>query len=423
MFLKMIMRPWVPMGSKEETMPIASRIAQFTDESYWVRRMFEEGSQLKREHGAHNVFDFSLGNPDLDPAKLAKESILKAAGVDTQGIHGYTPHAGYPEVRAAVAQIIREDEAVEVDENSIVMTADASGALNVILRTVVNPGDEVIILAPYFCEYPYYIDNHGGKAVRVPTRSDFLPDLEAIEAAITPRTAAVLITSPNNPTGRIYGEQVIHGLADLLTYKSSQIGRPIVLVADEPYRVIAFDEVRVPSVLKAYPNTMVASSFGKSHSMPGERLGYIAMSPGMDEAARTMDGLILSNRILGYIHAPALAQRAIKSVLRDIVDVSIYQRRRDRLCKALRRFGYEFVWPEGAFYVFPISPLPNELDFIALLKRKLILTVPGTGYGLPGYFRIAYCVTDETIEGALKGFEEAIGEARGMSVPRTIRRV
>jgi aspartate aminotransferase len=320
-----------------------------------------------------------------------------------------------------VAQIIRENEAVEVDENSIVMTAGASGALNVILRTVVNPGDDVIILVPYFCEYPYYIDNHGGKAVRVLTRNDFLPDLAAIEAAITPKTAAVLITSPNNPTGRVYGEQIISGLADLLTYKSSKIGRPIVLLADEPYRVITFDGVKAPSVLKAYPNSMIASSFGKSHSMPGERLGYIAVSPGMHEAARTMDGLILSNRILGYIHAPALAQRAIKSVLRDIVDVSIYQRRRDRLCKALKDYGYEFVWPEGAFYVFPVSPLPNDLDFVALLKKKLILTVPGTGYGLPGYFRIAYCVTDETIEGALKGFEEAIVEAREMDVPRVKR--
>ncbi len=215
-------------------MPVASRIARFTEESYWVRRMFEEGSQLKREHGAHNIFDFSLGNPDLDPVKAVKDSILKAAGVNTPGIHGYTPHAGYPELRAAVAQIIREDEGVPVDENSIVMTAGASGALNVALRTVVNPGDEVIILIPYFCEYPYYIDNHGGKAVKVLTRSDFLPDLDAIEAAITPKTSAILITSPNNPTGRVYGEQEIRGLAELLTYMSSRIGRPIVLISDEP---------------------------------------------------------------------------------------------------------------------------------------------------------------------------------------------
>jgi len=393
-------------------MPVASRIADFMRESSWVRRMFEEGARLKREHGAKNVFDFSLGNPDLDPVQAVKDSIFSAAFVDTPGIHGYMPNAGYPEVRAAVAAIIAQDEGVDVDENSIVMTVGASGALNVILRTVVNPGDEVVILIPYFCEYPFYVDNHGGRTVKVPTRSDFLPDLEAIDAAITPKTAAVLINSPNNPTGRVYDEEVIRGLADLLTHRSSQIGRPIVLVADEPYRAITFDGVKVPSVLRAYPNTMVASSFGKSLSMPGERLGYVAMSPGMHEAPRTMDGLILSNRILGFVNAPALAQRAVKTVLRDVVDASVYQRRRDRLYPALTGFGYEMAWPEGAFYVFPKSPLPDERDFIDLLRKKLILTVPGTGYGMPGHFRIAFCVTDETIEGALKGFEEAMREAR-----------
>jgi aspartate aminotransferase len=207
-------------------------------------------------------------------------------------------------------------------------------------------------------------------------------------------------------------------LADLLTYMSSRIGRPIVLIADEPYKVIIFEGVKVPSILKAYPNSMTTSSFGKSHSMPGERLGYLAMSPGMHDAARTMDGLILSNRILGYIHAPALAQRAAKTVLRDIVDAYEYQRRRDRMYEALSGFGYERILPEGAFYFFPRSPLPDDVDFVALLRRKFILTVPGTGYGMPGYFRIAYCVPDETIEGSLKGFEEAINEARTLNSAR-----
>ncbi|MBI5247852.1 MAG: pyridoxal phosphate-dependent aminotransferase [Desulfomonile tiedjei] len=404
-------------------MPVASRIAQFTEESYWVRRMFEEGSRLKKEHGAHNVFDFSLGNPDLDPVKAVKDSILEAAGVNTPGIHGYTPHAGLPELRAAVAEMIQKDEGIAVDENSIVMTAGATGALNVAIRTVVNPGDEVIILVPYFCEYPYYIDNHGGRAIKVPTLADFLPDLGAIDASITPRTAAILITSPNNPTGRVYNEQVIRGLADLLIYRSSQIGRPIVLIADEPYKVITFDGVRVPSILQAYPNSMTVSSFGKSHSIPGERLGYIAMSPGMNDAARTMDGLILSNRILGFVHAPALAQRAARRVLRDIIDVSVYQRRRDRFYQALSDFGYELIWPEGAFYFFPKTPLPDDATFVELLKKRLILTVPGTGYGMPGHFRIAYCVPDETIEGSLRGFEDAIDEARAVPSGKMARRM
>lgn len=401
-------------------MPVASRIDDFIDESYWVREMFEEGTRLKREFGARNVFDFSIGNPDLDPVRAVKDALVAAAAVDTPGIHGYTSHAGYPDVRSAIAETIRENEGVPVDENSIVMTVGASGALNVILRTVVNPGDEVIILIPYFCEYPYYIDNHGGKAVKVPTGSDFMPDLGAIERAISPKTAAVLINSPNNPTGKVYGEREIRGLADLLTYKSLQIGRPIVLISDEPYRVITFDAVRVPSVLAAYPNSLVASSFGKSHSMPGERLGYAAMSPGMHDAARTMDGLILSNRILGFVHAPALVQRGVKTVLRDTIDISVYQRRRDRLFGALINFGYELVRPDGAFYVFPKSPLADDLAFVRLLKKRLILTVPGKGYGMPGHFRIAYCVPDETIEAALEGFEEAMKEAR-MSTP-TARR-
>ncbi len=401
-------------------MPVSRSIARFVKSSAWVRAMFEEGARLKRERGASNVFDFTLGNPDLDPTPAFKEALLAAAAVSEPGIHGYMPNAGYPDVRAAIAEKVRREQGVPVDENSIVMTVGASGALNVILRTVVNPLDEVIILVPYFCEYPFYIDNHGGKAVPVKTQEDFSLDLRAIDAAITSRTAAVMITSPHNPTGRIYSEREIRGLADLLTHWSSRIYRPIALIADEPYRDLAFDGITVPSVLKAYANTFVASSFGKSISVPGERLGYAVMSPDMDDAVATMDGLIVSNRILGFVNAPALMQRTMKTVLDDIVDMSVYQRRRDRLYEALTGFGYEMVKPQGTFYIFPKSPLPDEMEFLSLLRKRSILAVPGRGYGLPGYFRLAYCVTDATIEGALKGFEEAIEEARehiGSSLP------
>jgi aspartate aminotransferase len=394
-------------------MPVSAPIAHNLESSSWVRAMFEEGARLKKEYGSENVFDFSLGNPDLDPGPVVEEALRAAAHVATPGIHGYMPNAGYADVRAAVAHRIRQTEGVPVDENSIVMTVGASGALNVILKTIVSPLDEVIILVPYFCEYPFYIDNHGGIPVRVPTHPDFSPDLGAIERAINKKTAAVMITSPHNPTGKVYTAHDINGLAELLTRKSAEVGRTISLVADEPYREIAFDGIIPPSVLKAYPHSFVASSFGKSLSMPGERLGYAAMSPGMDDAAVTMNGLILSNRILGFVNAPALAQRAVKTVLSAVVDASIYQRRRDRLCEALKRFGYDFVWPQGAFYLFPKSPLPDDVSFVALLKKKRILTVPGVGYGLPGHFRIAYCVPDATIEGSLKGFEEALKEARG----------
>ncbi|MBI5572194.1 MAG: pyridoxal phosphate-dependent aminotransferase [Desulfomonile tiedjei] len=393
-------------------MPVSERIAGSIQRSSWIRKMFEEGARLKREHGAANVFDFSLGNPNLDPPQSVKKAIVTAAADETPGIHGYMPNAGLPPVRAAVADKIKRQEGLDITENSIVMTVGAGGALNVILKTLLNPDDEVVIPKPFFVEYLFYVDNHGGKPVLVPTLPDFGLDLQAIEGAITNKTAAVLINSPNNPTGKVYGETEIRELARLLERKSAEVGRPIVLLSDEPYRGITYDGVTVPSILKVYKNSMVATSFSKDLSLPGERLGYIAMNPQMEQAALTMDGLVLSNRILGFVNAPSLIQRAVPTVLGDLVDVSVYKRRRDRLYAALTSFGYECVKPAGAFYLFPKSPLEDDISFVAALQKKLILVVPGTGFGGPGYFRIAYCVSDETIEGSLKGFEEAIKEVK-----------
>jgi aspartate aminotransferase len=375
--------------------------------------MFEEGARLKSEHGAANVFDFSLGNPNLDPTPQVREALCAAASDTTPGIHGYMPNAGFPAVRAAVAQRISEDEGIAIDENSIIMTVGAGGALNVCLKAILNPGDEVIVPKPFFVEYTFYVDNHGGTARLVPSRSDFSLDLHAIEQAITLKTAAVLINSPNNPTGKVYSETDIVNLSELLSRKSREIGRSIVLISDEPYRGITYDGVTVPSILKAYEHSIVATSFSKDLSLPGERLGYIAMNPKIEDAASTMNGLVLANRILGFVNAPGMMQRAVKNVLREKVDVSVYQRRRDRLYEALTSFGYECVKPEGAFYLFPKSPLEDDVAFVAHLQKKLILVVPGTGFGGPGYFRIAYCVSDETIAGSLKGFQEAIREVKG----------
>jgi aspartate aminotransferase len=372
--------------------------------------MFEEGARLKKEHGAENVFDFSLGNPNLEPVKEVNDAIVQAAMDSTPGVHAYMPNAGFPAVRAAVAQKIREAEGVEINENFVVMTVGAGGGLNVTLKAILNPGDEVIVPKPYFVEYVFYIDNHGGKTVLVPTLPDFSLDLDAIAQAVTPNTAAVLINSPNNPTGKVYTEQQINDLAQLLEKKSAEIGRAIVLISDEPYRGIIYDGIAVPSILKAYPNSIVVTSFSKDLSLPGERLGYIAMNPKMDDATSTIEGLVLANRILGFVNAPSLIQRAVKGVLKNLVDVSVYCRRRDRLYGALTDAGYECVKPEGAFYLFPKCPISDDVQFVANLQKKLILTVPGTGFGAPGYFRIAYCVSDETIEGSLKGFREAIKE-------------
>lgn len=393
-------------------MPASAKIAEFIGRSSWIRKMFEEGARLKKEHGAKNVFDFSLGNPNLEPSKAVKQAMVAAASDMRPGIHGYMPNAGLPEMRATVAEKIRQDEGVAIEESHIVMTVGAGGGLNVVLKTLLSPGEEVICPKPFFVEYVFYADNHGGTIVPVATKSDFSLDLDAIEAAFTPRTAAVLINSPNNPTGRVYSEREIAALAALMDRKGREIGRTVVLVSDEPYRGIIYDGTVVPSILKAYANSIVVTSFSKDLSLAGERLGYIAMNPEIENAALTMDGLVLCNRILGFVNAPAFIQRAVKDVIRDIVDVSVYKRRRDRLHGALTGFGYECVKPEGAFYLFPKSPIPDDVEFVALLQKKLILVVPGTGFWGPGYFRIAYCVSDETIEGALKGFEEALREAR-----------
>jgi aspartate aminotransferase len=392
-------------------MPVSEKISKYIGRSSWIRKMFEEGGRLKREHGSENVFDFSLGNPNLEPREKVKEAMVKAASERAPGIHGYMPNAGFPNVRAAVAKKIREQEQVEITENEIVMTVGAGGALNVVLKTILNPGDEVICPKPFFVEYVFYVDNHGGTAVTVPTKPDFSLDLAAIEEAFTPKTAAVLINSPNNPTGKVYSEDQIRTLVELMERKSREIGRSLVLVADEPYRGITYDDVKVPSILKLCPNSIVVTSFSKDLSLAGERLGYVAMNPRIDDAPLTMEGLVLCNRVLGFVNAPGLIQRAVKDVLDEVIDVSVYRRRRDLLYDALTDFGYECVKPEGAFYLFPKSPLEDDVQFVGMLQKKLILVVPGSGFGGPGYFRIAYCVSDATIKGSLKGFEQAIKEA------------
>ena len=389
-------------------MPVSAKIADFMERSSWIRKMFEEGARLKQLHGPENVFDFSLGNPNLEPSAGLKKAIAAAASNQAAGIHSYMPNAGLLQTRSAVASRIEKEEGVKIDASSIVMTVGAGGALNVVLKTLLNSGDEVVIPKPFFVEYVFYCDNHGGAAVLVPTRPDFSLDVDEIAKAITPKTAAVLINSPNNPTGRIYSQDQIDALADALRSKSQQIGRAIVLISDEPYRGIIYDGAEVPSILKAYENSMVVTSFSKDLSIPGERLGYIAMNPAMDNAEQTIAGLILSNRILGFVNAPSLIQRAVTDHLADIVDIAVYKRRRDRLYNALVSFGYDVIRPEGAFYLFPRSPIQDDVAFVAKLQEKLILTVPGVGFGGPGFFRIAYCVSDETIEGSLKGFEETI---------------
>ena len=393
-------------------MALAKKIHGFMTQSSFIWKMFEEGLLLKRQYGAENVFDFSLGNPNLDPPEAVKARLCELVAADIPGKHMYMPNAGYPETRAAVAAEVSESRGVELAADQVVMTCGAGGALNVILKTIMDPGDEVIMPAPFFVEYRFYADNAGGVPRIVPAREDFSLDLDAIQQAVTEKTKAVLINSPNNPTGKVFDEASIRGLAALLTEKGKELRREIFLISDEPYSEIVYDGVNLPSVMKAYPHSFIASSYSKSLSLPGERIGYIAVNPAMAGLEEVMGGLTLCNRILGFVNAPSLMQRVIAGLKGVRVDVEAYRRKRDLLCDGLASVGYRVVKPDGAFYLFPRTPIADDVLFADALRKRRILTVPGSGFYGPGHIRIAYCVDDATILGAIEGFGEVWKEFR-----------
>jgi aspartate aminotransferase len=393
-------------------MAISKKIEGMITKSSWIRKMFEDGIRLKQQFGAENVFDFSLGNPNVPPPPELKKALLDVAKDERPGVHAYMPNAGYPETRAAVASKLSRDHGVKLAADHVIMTCGAAGALNVILKTLLDPGDEVIIPAPYFVEYQSYVDNHGGTVRLVKSKEDFSLDLWAVEEAITEKTKAVLINTPNNPTGRVYDEASIRALASLLEDRGKKIGRAIHLISDEPYDKIVYDGAKVPSLLKAYRHSLIANSYSKTLSVPGERIGFIAVNPATDSLDLLLGGLVMCNRTLGFVNAPAFIQRVLSRVLDVEVNVAEYQRKRDLLCDGLAACGYEFTKPEGAFYLFPKSPIADDVEFVRALQKKNILTVPGSGFGAPGYFRIAYCVEDKTIVDSLKGFGEVIRQFR-----------
>jgi aspartate aminotransferase len=397
-------------------MPAALKITQSIERSSFIRKMFEEGQKRKEKFGAANVFDFSLGNPNLEPPAQFREIMRRLIEASDPGRHGYMANAGYPETRRAVAEYLSRHNRARFTEEDVVMTVGAGGGLNVVLKTILNPGEEVIIPSPYFVEYNFYLDNHQGVSKVVGTGPGFRLDCEAIASAVTEKTRAVLINSPNNPTGRVYSEAEIRELAAVLERESRRLGRPVYLISDEPYRKIVYDGIQVPSIFDAYRESFVVTSFSKDLSLPGERIGYAAVHPEMSDKPGIVAGLVLCNRILGYVNAPALMQRAIAHLLGESVDISLYQRKRDRLCKGLKASGYRFMTPEGAFYLFPESPIQDDVAFVAGLREENILTVPGSGFGGPGHFRIAYCVADEVIDRALPGFERVMkrfGKGKG----------
>lgn len=398
----------------EKDMAVAKKMLQFMEKSSWIRKMFEEGGRLKKIHGAENVFDFSLGNPYVPPPELVKKKLMELVQQDLPGKHAYMPNAGLAETREAVSAYLCREHCVALASEHIVATCGAAGALNIIFKALLDPGDEVLVPAPYFVEYGFYADNHGGVLKAVPTHEDFTLNLEVIENAIGERTKIVLVNSPNNPTGQIYSRTSIQELAKILTRKAIEYGRTIYLVSDEPYRKIVFDGYEVPCIFEHYANSIIATSYSKDLSIPGERIGFAAVHPGADQVKELVGALTLANRILGFVNAPGLMQRLIIELQGICVDVEVYRGKRDRFVRGLKAAGYELVIPSGAFYLFPRSPLADDVKFVTLLQEENILAVPGSGFGGPGHFRIAYCVDDKVIERALPGFERAMARARNM---------
>ncbi len=392
-------------------MAISEKMRDFSQRSSWIRKMFEQGGKLKAQHGAENVFDFSLGNPDLPPPAQFGEVLRDIASQAGPGRHAYMANGGYPDVRQAVADQIGKEQGITLSGNELLMTCGAAGALNVVLKALLDPGDEVIILAPFFVEYNFYIDNHGGRGVVVPCDPLFNLDLGAIGSAITSKTKAIIINSPNNPTGQIYPKADIDALGALLDRAGKSQGKTLYLLADEPYRKIVFDNQEVPSIFAAYTNSIVVSSYSKDLSLPGERIGYIAVHPEIAEKKDLLDAMTLANRILGFVNAPALMQRVVGQLQGVSVDNSIYARRRELFCRILADAGYDFVPPKGAFYIFPKAPGGDDVAFVNLLLEEKILAVPGRGFGAPGYFRLAFCVEDTVIERSADGFKRAIAAA------------
>lgn len=395
-------------------MAISKKIENVLSASSWIRKMFEEGEKLRKIHGDDKVYDFTLGNPDVEPPERFREELRRLAENPIPGMHRYMSNAGYPETRAAVAEVLAGQTNLPFRADHIVMAVGAGGALNVVLKTLLDEGEEVIVLNPYFVEYRFYIDNHSGKTVVVPTDANFMPDLAALEEAINPRTKAVIINSPNNPTGVVYGKDVLDGLGKLLAQKEKELSKAIYLISDEPYSKIVYDGIKVPSVFLSHRNSIAITSHSKDLALPGERIGNIAVHPETDSLGLVMDGLVFANRTLGFVNAPALMQRLVAGLQRETVNVVEYQEKRDLLYNHLTSLGFEMVKPQGAFYLFPKSPLPDDVEFVKLAQKYNILIVPGAGFGQPGYFRIAYCFDRQMILNSLPAFTALAGEV-GMS--------
>ena len=400
---------------------LSTQLEGYVKNSSMIRKMFEQGIELRKKFGADAVCDFSLGNPDLTPPpaiidamKELCETVARPAGL------GYMPNAGYPDVRQALAEHLTVEQQTAVGAEHVVVTVGAAGGLNAFFRAVLTPGEEVLCPAPYFVEYGFYCGNYGGVLKPVPSlKPSFRLDLAAIEAAITEKTRAVIVNSPNNPTGVIYTREELAALASILEKATAHYGRPIYLVSDEPYRFLAFDGAEVPAILPLYTYSVVIGSFSKNLALAGERVGYVVCNPAIENVGELVGGVILTNRILGFVNAPCIGQRLMKAALGTNADATEYIRRRQLMADVLTEAGIEFTMPAGTFYFFPKAPFGmDDKEFVSLLADELILAVPGSGFGCAGYFRLALCVNTRFIVQARDGFRRAVEKARAIMAER-----
>jgi len=392
----------------------SQKIVDSLGKSSWIRAMFEQGENLRKIHGPDKVYDFSLGNPEFEPPIAVKETLKKLVLEDNPKKHHYMSNAGYPDVRAKVAAYLEKAKGVPIPAENVIMTCGAAGGLNVTLKSILNPGEEVIVFSPYFVEYFSYIENFGGKPVAVQTNIEtFEPDPEVLRKYITPRTKALIINSPNNPTGVIYSEETLKKMSSLLAEKEKEYNTTIFVISDEPYDKIVYDGARTPSIFKIFKNSIICNSFSKSLALPGERIGYIAINSAIENASLLSACMTVCNRTLGFVNAPALFQKVIAECLTESVDTEEYKKRRDILYNHLTSIGFECKKPQGAFYLFPKALIEDDVEFVNRAVKYNILLVPGTGFGCPGYFRLSYCISMKTIENSLPAFEALAKEFKG----------
>ena len=391
---------------------ISEKMKQLASNNSVIRAMFEEGQQMAQAYGAENVYDFSLGNPSVPAPEAVKEAIREILDQeDPLTVHGYMSNVGYADVRKAVAENLNRRFGTDFDENNIIMTVGAAGGLNVILKTLLNPGDQVLTFAPYFTEYRNYVANYDGILVEVsPNTLDFQPNLREFAEKITRDTKAVIINNPNNPTGVVYSKETCRELSRILREKQHEFGTDIYLISDEPYRELAYDGVEVPYLTEYYANTVVCYSWSKSLSLPGERIGYLVIPNELADYDLVYAAAGIATRVSGFVNAPSLMQRAVARCLEEKTDIAAYDRNREALYGGLMACGFQCVKPQGAFYLFVKSPTADEMEFVERAKKYHILLVPGSSFACPGYVRIAYCVSYDTIQRSLPYFQRLAQE-------------